>query len=124
MNEIEKRIYTKLDDMAITNLVDYLKYKNSSVSYDIDNKCFIYQTKIITTEEAAHILYTEAMQKRFNTFQQNKQTKPGCYGKLSEDTKLKILNICSKASIEQLINKLNDKQIEQLKFYIVRKYMQ
>lgn len=124
MNTIEKRIYTKLDSLSITNLVDYLSYKNSAVSYDIDNKCFVYQTKMITTEEAAHILYTESMQKRFNTFQQNKQTTPNYYGKLSEETKLKILNICSKASIEQLISKLTNKQIEQLKFYIVRKYMQ
>lgn len=124
MNTIEKRIYTKLDGLSITNLVDYLNYKNSAVSYDIDNKCFMYQTKMITTEEAAHILYTESMQKRFNTFQQNKQNTPNYYGKLSEETKLKIMNICSKASIEQLISKLTDKQIEQLKFYIVKKYMQ
>lgn len=124
MNTIEKRIYTKLDGLSITNLVDYLNYKNSAVSYDIDNKCFVYQTKMITTEEAAHILYTESIQKRFNTFQQNKQTTPNYYGKLSEETKLKIMNICSKASIEQLISKLTDKQKEQLKFYIVRKYMQ
>lgn len=123
MNEIEKRIYTKLDSMSITNLTDYLKYKNSAVSYDIDNRCFIYQTKMITTEEAAHILYTEAMQKRFNTFQQNKQTKPEYYGKLSEDIKLKIMNICSKVSIEQLISKLTDNQKEQLKFYVVKKYL-
>ena len=79
---------------------------------------------MITTEEAAHILYTESMQKRFNTFQQNKQNTPNYYGKLSEETKLKILNICSKASIEQLISKLTDKQKEQLKYYIVRKYIQ
>ena len=124
MNTIEKRIYTKLDNLSTTNLVDYLDYKNSAVNYDIDNNCFMYQTKMITAEEAAHILYTESMQKRFNTFQQNKQTKPGYYGKLSEETKLKMLNICSKVSIEQLINKLTDKQIEQLKFYILRKYMQ
>ena len=61
MNTIEKRIYNKLDGLSITNLVDYLNYKNSAVNYDIDNKCFIYQTKMITTEEAAHILYTESM---------------------------------------------------------------
>lgn len=124
MNTIENRIYTKLDGLPTTNLVDYLKYKNSAISYDIDNACFIYQDNTITKEQAAHILYTESIQKRFNTFQQNKQNKPGYYGKLSEETKLKISNICSKASIEQLLSKLSNDQIGQLKFYIVKKYLQ
>ena len=123
MNKIADRILTKLVNSNDYQIVGYLKRKQSLVIYDIKTKQYTYNDSIITIDEVVDILYKEAMARRRETYRRNKQLNPNAY-------KIHIINeealnkICNTYTVEQLISKLTDKQIEQLKFYIVRKYMQ
>ena len=123
MNKIIDRILTKLVNSNDYQIVGYLKRKQSQVTYDIKTKQYTYDNNIITIDEVADILHEEAMAKRRETYKRNKQLNPNAYKvyTINEET---LNKICNTYTIEQLISKLTDKQIEQLKYYIVRKYMQ
>lgn len=123
MNKITDRILTKLASLNDYQIIGYLNRKQSQVTYDINTKQYTYDNNVIAIDEVADILHKEAMAKRRETYKRNKQLNPNAYGgcSIDEETILKIYNT---HTIEQLISKLTDKQIEQLKFYIVRKYMQ
>lgn len=124
MNKIKDRILTKLADLNDYQIVGYLNRKQSQVTYDINTKQYTYNNNVITIDEVADILHKEAMARRRETFKRTKQLNPNAYGGCStdEETILKIYSTYN--TIEQLISKLTDKQKEQLKYYIVRKYMQ
>ena len=123
MNKITDRILTKLVNSNDYQIVGYLKRKQSQVTYDIKTKQYTYNDNTITIDEVADILYKEAMVKRRETYKRNKQLNPNAYKVYTFNEE--VLNkICNTYTIEQLISKLTDKQIEQLKYYIVRKYMQ
>lgn len=123
MNKIIDRILTKLAGLNDYQIVGYLNRKQSQVTYDINTKQYIHNNNTITIDEVADILHKEAMARRRETYKRNKQLNPNAYGgcSIDEETILKIYNA---NTIEQLINKLTDTQKEQLKYYIVRKYMQ
>lgn len=123
MNKIIDRILTKLASLNDYQIVGYLNRKQSQVTYDINTKQYIHNNNTITIDEVADILHKEAMARRRETFKKTKQLNPNAYGgcSIDEETILKIYNA---NTIEQLISKLTDKQKEQLKYYIVRKYMQ
>lgn len=123
MNKITDRILTKLASLNDYQIIGYLNRKQSQVMYDINTKQYTYDSNVITIDEVADILHKEAMAKRRETYKRNKQLNPNAYGGCSIDEET-ILKMCNTHTIEQLISKLTDKQIEQLKFYIVRKYMQ
>lgn len=123
MNKITDRILTKLASLNDYQIVGYLNRKQSQVMYDINTKQYTYNGNIVTVDEVANILHKEAMTRRRETFKRTKQLNPGAYGGWSIDEEA-LNKICNTYTIEQLISKLTDKQIEQLKFYIVRKYMQ
>ena len=123
MNKITDRILTKLVNSNDYQIVGYLNRKQSQVVYDINTKQYTYNGNIIAIDEVANILHKEAMAKRRETFRRTKQLNPSAYGGWSLDEEA-ILEIYNANTIEQLISKLTDKQKEQLKFYIVRKYMQ
>lgn len=123
MNKITDRILTKLVNSNDYQIIGYLKRKQSQVIYNIKTKQYTYNDSIITIDEAANILHEEAMARRRETFRRTKQLNPGAYGGWSLDEEA-ILEIYNTNTIEQLISKLTDNQKEQLKFYIVRKYMQ
>lgn len=123
MNKITDRILTKLVNSNDYQIAGYLKRKQSQVTYDIKTKQYTYNGNTITIDEVADILHKEAMVKRRETYKRNKQLNPNAYKVYTFNEE--ILNkICNTYTIEQLISKLTDKQIEQLKYYIVRKYMQ
>ena len=123
MNKITDRILTKLVNSNDYQIVGYLKRKQSQVTYDIKTKQYTYNDNTITVDEVADILHKEAMVKRRETYKRNKQLNPNAYKVYTFNEE--VLNkICNTYTIEQLISKLTDKQIEQLKYYIVRKYMQ
>lgn len=96
------------------------------MTYDINTKQYTHNNNIITIDEVADILHKEAMARRRETFKRTKQLNPNAYAyggcSIDEETILKIYSAYN--TIEQLISKLTDKQKEQLKYYIVRKYMQ
>ena len=123
MNKIIDRILTKLVNSNDYQIVGYLKRKQSQVTYDIKTKQYTYDNNIIAIDEVADILHKEAMAKRRETYKRNKQLNPNAYKvyTINEET---LNKICNTYTIEQLISKLTDKQKEQLKYYIVRKYMQ
>ena len=125
MNKIIDRILTKLASLNDYQIVGYLNRKQSQVTYDINTKKYTHNNNTITIDEVADILHKEAMARRRETFKKTKQLNPNAYAyggcSIDEET---ILKIYSANTIEQLIEKLTDKQKEQLKFYIVRKYMQ
>ena len=123
MNKIIDRILTKLASLNDYQIVGYLNRKQSQVTYDINTKKYTHNNNTITIDEVADILHKEAMARRRETYKRNKQLNPNAYGgcSIDEETILKIYNA---NTIEQLISKLTDKQKEQLKYYIVRKYMQ
>lgn len=123
MNKIIDRILTKLASLNDYQIVGYLNRKQSQVTYDINTKQYIHNNNTITIDEVADILHKEAMDRRRETFKKTKQLNPNAYGGCSIDEET-ILKIYSANTIEQLISKLTDKQKEQLKYYIVRKYMQ
>lgn len=123
MNKIIDRILTKLASLNDYQIVGYLIRKQSQVTYDINTKQYIHNNNTITIDEVADILHKEAMARRRETFKKTKQLNPNAYGGRSIDEE-PILKICSANTIEQLIETLTDKQKEQLKYYIVRKYMQ
>lgn len=123
MNKITDRILTKLVNSNDYQIVGYLKRKQSQVMYDIKTKQYTYDNNVITIDEVADILHKEAMARRRETYKRNKQLNPDAYKVYMFDEE--VLNkICNNYTIEQLISKLTDKQKEQLKYYIVRKYMQ
>ena len=124
MNKITDRILTKLAGLNDYQIVGYLNRKQSQVTYDINTKQYTHNNNIITIDEVADILHKEAMARRRETFKKTKQLNPNAYGgcSIDEETILKIYSAYN--TIEQLIEKLTDKQKEQLKYYIVRKYMQ
>lgn len=123
MNKITDRILTKLVNSNDYQIAGYLKRKQSQVTYDIKTKQYTYSDNTITIDEVADILHKEAMVKRRETYKRNKQLNPNAYKVYTFNEE--VLNkICNTYTIEQLISKLTDKQIEQLKFYIVKKYMQ
>ena len=123
MNKITDRILTKLVNSNDYQIVGYLKHKQSQVTYDIKTKQYTYNDNTITVDEVVDILHKEAMVKRRETYKRNKQLNPNAYKVYTFNEE--VLNkICNTYTIEQLISKLTDKQIEQLKYYIVRKYMQ
>ena len=122
MNKITDRILTKLVNSNDYQIAGYLKRKQSQVTYDIKTKQYTYSDNTITIDEVADILHKEAMVKRRETYKRNKQLNPNAYKVYTFNEE--VLNkICNTYTIEQLISKLTDKQIEQLKFYIVKKYM-
>lgn len=123
MNKITDRILTKLVNSNDYQIVGYLKHKQSQVTYDIKTKQYTYNDNIVTVDEVADILHKEAMARRRETYKRNKQLNPNAYKvyTFNEEVLNKIYNTYT---IEQLISKLTDKQKEQLKYYIVRKYMQ
>lgn len=123
MNKITDRTLTKLASLNDYQIVGYLNRKQSQVVYDINTKQYTHNGNIVTIDEVVNILHKEAMAKRRETFKRTKQLNPGAYGGRSIDEEA-ILELYNSNTIEQLISKLTDKQIEQLKFYIVRKYMQ
>lgn len=123
MNKITDRTLTKLASLNDYQIVGYLNRKQSQVVYDINTKQYTHNGNIVTIDEVANILHKEAMARRRETFKRTKQLNPGAYGGRSIDEEA-ILELYNSNTIEQLISKLTDKQIEQLKFYIVRKYMQ
>ncbi len=123
MNKITDRILTKLASLNDYQIVGYLNRKQSQVMYDINIKQYTYNGNIVTVDEVANILHKEAMARRRETFKKTKQLNPGAYGGWSIDEEA-ILELYNSNTIEQLISKLTDNQKEQLKFYIVRKYMQ
>lgn len=123
MNKITDRTLTKLASLNDYQIVGYLNRKQSQVVYDINTKQYTHNGNIVTIDEVANILHKEAMARRRETFKRTKQLNPGAYGGRSID-KEAILELYNSNTIEQLIEKLTDKQIDQLKFYIVRKYMQ
>lgn len=123
MNKITDRTLTKLASLNDYQIVGYLNRKQSQVVYDINTKQYTHNGNIVTIDEVANILHKEAMTRRRETFKRTKQLNPGAYGGRSIDEEA-ILELYNSNTIEQLISKLTDKQIEQLKFYIVRKYMQ
>lgn len=123
MNKITDRILTKLVNSNDYQIAGYLKRKQSQVTYDIKTKQYTYNGNTITIDEVADILHKEAMVKRRETYKRNKQLNPNAYKVYTFNEE--VLNkICNTYTVEQLISKLTDKQKEQLKFYIVRKYMQ
>ena len=123
MNKITDRILTKLVNSNDYQIVGYLKRKQSQVTYDIKTKQYTYNDNTITIDEVADILHKEAMVKRRETYKRNKQLNPNAYKVYTFNEE--VLNkICNTYTIEQLIEKLTDKQKDQLKYYIVRKYMQ
>ena len=123
MNKITDRILTKLVNSNDYQIVGYLKRKQSQVTYDIKTKQYTYNDNTITIDEVADILHKEAMVKRRETYKRNKQLNPNAYKVYTFNEE--VLNkICNTYTIEQLISKLTDKQKDQLKYYIVRKYMQ
>lgn len=123
MNKITDRILTKLVNSNDYQIAGYLNRKQSQVTYDIKTKQYTCDNNVVTIDEVVDILHKEAMTRRRETFKRTKQLNPKAYGgcSIDEETILKIYNT---NTIEQLISKLTDKQKEQLKFYIVRKYMQ
>ena len=123
MNKITDRILTKLANLNDYQIVGYLNRKQSQVMYDINTKQYTYNGNIVTVDEVANILHKEAMTRRRETFKRTKQLNPSAYGGWSIDEET-ILELYNSNTIEQLISKLTDNQKEQLKFYIVRKYMQ
>ena len=123
MNKITDRTLTKLASLNDYQIVGYLNRKQSQVVYDINTKQYTHNGNIVTIDEVANILHKEAMARRRETFKRTKQLNPGAYGGRSIDEEA-ILELYNSNTIEQLIEKLTDKQIDQLKFYIVRKYMQ
>ena len=123
MDKITDRILTKLVNSNDYQIVGYLKRKQSQVIYDIKTKQYTYDNNVITIDEVTDILHKEAMARRRETYKRNKQLNPNAYKVYTFNEE--VLNkICNTYTIEQLIEKLTDKQKEQLKFYIVRKYMQ
>lgn len=123
MNKITDRILTKLVNSNDYQIVGYLKRKQSQVIYDIKTKQYTYNDNIVTVDRVANILHKEAMARRSETYKRNKQLNPNAYKVYTFNEE--VLNkICNTYTIEQLISKLTDKQKEQLKYYIVRKYMQ
>lgn len=123
MNKITDRILTKLVNSNDYQIIGYLKRKQSQVIYDIKTKQYTYNDNIVTVDGVANILHKEAMARRRETCKRNKQLNPDAYKVYIFDEE--VLNkICNNYTIEQLISKLTDKQKEQLKYYIVRKYMQ
>lgn len=123
MNKITDRILTKLVNSNDYQIVGYLKRKQSQVTYDIKTKQYTYNDNTVTVDEVADILHKEAMARRRKTYKRNKQLNPNAYKVYTFNEE--VLNkICNTYTIEQLISKLTDKQKEQLKYYIVRKYMQ
>lgn len=123
MNKIIDRILTKLASLNDYQIVGYLNRKQSRVIYDISTKQYTYNNNVITIDEVADILHKEAMTRRRETFKKNKQLNPNAYKVYTFNEE--VLNkICNTYTIEQLISKLTDKQKEQLKYHIVRKYMQ
>lgn len=124
MNKIIDRILTKLASLNDYQIVGYLNRKQSRVTYDIKTKQYTHNNNTITIDEVADILHKEAMARRRETFKKTKQLNPNAYGGCSIIGEETILKICNANTIEQLISKLTDKQKEQLKFYIARKYMQ
>lgn len=123
MNKITDRILTKLVNSNDYQIVGYLKRKQSQVTYDIKTKQYTYNDNIVTVDEVADILHKEAMARRRETYKRNKQLNPNAY-KIHTINEEVLTKICNTYTVEQLIEKLTDKQKEQLKFYIVRKYMQ
>lgn len=123
MNKITDRILTKLVNSNDCQIVGYLKHKQSQVTYDIKTKQYTYNDNIVTVDEVADILHKEAMARRRETYKRNKQLNPNAY-KIYTINEEALTKICNTYTIEQLIEKLTDKQKEQLKYYIVRKYMQ
>lgn len=123
MNKITDRTLTKLASLNDYQIVGYLNRKQSQVVYDINTKQYTHNGNIVTIDEVANILHKEAMARRRETFKRTKQLNPGAYGGRSIDEEA-ILELYNSNTIEQLISKLTDKQVEQLKFYIVRKYLQ
>ena len=123
MNKITDRILTKLMNSNDYQIAGYLKCKHSQITYDIKTKQYTYDNKIIAIDEVVDILHKEAMIKRRETYKRNKQLNPNAYktNTIDEETLYKIYNTYN---IEQLISKLTGNQIEQLKFYIVKKYLQ
>lgn len=123
MNKITDRILTKLVNSNDYQIVGYLKRKQSQVTYDIKTKQYTCDNNVVTIDEVADILHKEAMVKRRETYKRNKQLNPNAYKVYTFNEE--VLNkICNTYTIEQLISKLTDKQKDQLKYYIVRKYMQ
>lgn len=123
MDKITDRILTKLVNSNDYQIVGYLKRKQSQVIYDIKTKQYTYDNNVITIDEVTDILHKEAMARRRETYKRNKQLNPNAYKVYTFNEE--VLNkICNTYTIEQLIEKLTDKQKEQLKYYIVRKYMQ
>lgn len=123
MNKITDRILTKLVNSNDYQIVGYLKRKQSQVTYDIKTKQYTYNDNTVTVDEVADILHKEAMARRRETYKRNKQLNPNAYKVYTFNEE--VLNkICNTYTVEQLIEKLTDKQKEQLKYYIVRKYMQ
>ena len=123
MNKITDRILTKLVNSNDYQIAGYLKRKQSQVTYDIKTKQYTYNDNTITIDEVVDILHKEAMVKRRETYKRNKQLNPNAY-KIYTINEEVLNKICNTYTIEQLIEKLTVKQKEQLKFYIVRKYMQ
>lgn len=123
MNKITDRILTKLVNSNDYQIVGYLKRKQSQVTYDIKTKQYTYDNNVITINEVVDILHKEAMARRRETYKRNKQLNPNAY-KIHTINEEALNKICNTYTIEQLIEKLTDKQKDQLKFYIVRKYMQ
>ena len=123
MNKITDRILTKLVNSNDYQIAGYLKRKQSQVTYDIKTKQYTYNDNTITVDEVADILHKEAMVKRRETYKRNKQLNPNAY-KVYTFNEEALNKICNTYTIEQLISKLTDTQKDQLKYYIVRKYMQ
>ena len=123
MNKITDRILTKLVNSNDYQIVGYLKQKQSQITYNIKTKQYTHDNKNIAIDEVVDILHKEAMVKRRETYKRNKQLNPNVYKVYTFNEE--VLNkICNTYTIEHLISKLTDTQKDQLKYYIVRKYMQ
>lgn len=123
MNKITDRILTKLVNSNDYQIVGYLKRKQSQVTYDIKTKQYTYNDNIVTVDEVVDILHKEAMARRRETYKRNKQLNPNAY-KVYTFNEEALNKICNTYTVKQLIENLTDKQKDQLKYYIVRKYMQ
>ena len=122
MNKITDRTLTKLVNSNDYQIAGYLKQKQSQITYNIKTKQHTYNNKIITINEVVDILHKKAMIKRHKTYKRNKQLNSNAYKTNTIDEEI-LYKICNTYNIEQLISKLTDNQKEQLKFYIVKKYL-
>lgn len=127
MNSTQNKILNKLRSMTPTQIMSYLKRKQSKLFYDIKTNTFTLNewdnishkytiiTASISYENAAIILYNEMQEKRRNSYNKHLKQSSSYYAKNSHSkvrtTKLKKLyeEIASN-SFDIFINLIKDKQ--------------